>query len=159
MKIKTVDIDKLKLFEGNPKKHPEKQIRLLRKSLEAYGQTKSVIVDEKYMILAGHGLVEAAKRNGMIEIRIGIVPFTGKKALAYVLMDNKVAELAEWDFTELADLLIDIDDGSLDDLELTGFDMEEIKEILNWVPKEESINKEEINQIGKNVCPKCGWRF
>lgn len=131
MEIKTVDIGKLKPFGGNPKKHPKNQIELLRKSLRTYGQTKSVIVDAKYMILAGHGLVEAAKKNGMTEIRVGIVPFTGKEALAYVLADNKIAELAEWDFTKLADVFEEIDDGSID-LELTGFGMDEIEDIMTW---------------------------
>jgi len=157
LEIKQVNIDELKPFAGTPKKHPEEQIDLLSKSLTAYGQTKSVIVDSNYMILAGHGLVEAAKKNGMKEIRVGIVPFTGKKALAYLLADNKLAELAEFDFTKLADLIVEIDDGSIN-LEDTGFSLEEIHELVNWTPEEENIESND-KEKKKNKCPKCGHIF
>lgn len=143
MEIKEVSIDKLKPFAGNPKKHPKEQIELLGKSLKTYGQTKSVIVDKEYMILAGHGLVEAAKKNGMKEIRVGIVPFSGKKALAYILADNKLAEFAEWDFTKLTDLISELDDGEFD-LEITGFNKEEIEELLTAAPISIEEEKPEI---------------
>ena len=153
MEIKEVSIDKLKPFKGNPKKHPKEQIGLLGKSLKTYGQTKSVIVDSKYMILAGHGLVEAAKKNGMKEIRVGVVPFTGKKAIAYVLMDNKSSELAEWSFSELADVITEIDDGSFD-IETTGFSLEEIEELINWTPDKDSNDLEDGEKSKKKIkCP------
>lgn len=62
------------------------------------------------------------------------LPFDGKKALAYVVADNKLAE-SDWDFTKMADLLTELDDGDFD-ISLTGWDMDEIEEIINWSPKE-----------------------
>ncbi len=155
---KTVLIDELKPFAGNPKKHPKEQIEVLRKSLNVYGQTKSVIVDKNYMILAGHGLVEAAKENGMKEIVVGIVPFTGKKAIAYVLMDNKSAELSEYDFTILADTMIDLDTDSSFDMETTGFSLEEIQELVTWTPDKDGNDSEGNDGDKKKIkCPKCGY--
>lgn len=133
MEIKTVDIDKLRPFEGNPKRHPQNQIDKIIRSFSEFGWTNPCLVTKDNMIVAGHARVEAARKAKIKEIPVIYLPFDGKKALAYAVADNKLAELAEWDFTKMADLMTELDDGEFD-LELTGFDMEEIEEIMNWTP-------------------------
>lgn len=155
MKIKTVDINKLKPFEGNPKIHGESQIQKIVKSIEEFGFTNPVLITKDNMIVAGHARVEAAKKAGMKEVPVIYLPFSGKKAMMYSLADNKLAE-AEYDFSKLADLLGDLDDGELD-LELTGWDISEIEKLMNWT-SEQKI-EEKTNRDKKNVCPKCGWVF
>lgn len=135
IKSEMVDPNKLKPCPWNPMQHPPEQIELLRKSLKFYDQTREVLVDKNYMILAGHGVTEAAKLNGMKEIRVGVVPFTGKKAIAYLLMDNKVGQMAKYSFPLLADALIEIDDGSID-TEMSGFGLGEIERVMTWTPDE-----------------------
>lgn len=136
MEIKTIDIGKLKPFEGNPKKHPKEQIDKIIKSFGEFGWTNPVLVTKDNMIIAGHARVEAAKKAKIKKVPVIYLPFDGKKALMYAVADNKLAELADWDFSKLADLMVDLDSENFD-LELTGFDMSEIEELMNWTPKEE----------------------
>jgi len=132
MEIKTVKIDELKVFEGNPKKHPEEQINKIVRSFSEYGWTNPILATKDNMIVAGHARVEAAKKAGIREVPVIYLPFEGKKALAYAIADNKLAE-REWDFGKMADLLTELDDGQFN-LELTGFDIEEVEKIMNWTP-------------------------
>jgi hypothetical protein len=67
MKIKKVKIADLHPHPMNYNTHPDAQILQLEKSLDAFSQFKNIVVCQD-RILAGHGLVEAAKRKGMKEI-------------------------------------------------------------------------------------------
>ncbi len=148
MKVEQVDINKLRPFPGNPKRHPEKQIEKLVRSLKEFGWTNPILATKDNMIVAGHARIEAAKKAGIKKVPVIYLPFDGKKALAYNLADNRLAELAEWDFTKMADLLVELDDGEFD-LELTGFDMKEIEEIMSWTPEE--VKEEEPFDVEEEV--------
>lgn len=117
----------------NARRHSKKQIRQIADSIMAYGFTVPVLVDEKDMLLAGHGRLEAAKLLGLKTVpvikRVGL---TEAKKRALLLADNKIAENAGWDrkrlaveLPELAELLID------DQLEIsiTGFEPAEIDQL------------------------------
>src|SRR5215469_8013383 len=56
-------VSELKIFPGNPRRHPEGQIAGLMKSIRRFW-TNPILVDETGTILAGHGRWEAAKRLG-----------------------------------------------------------------------------------------------
>jgi ParB-like chromosome segregation protein Spo0J len=97
-------------------------------------------VDENGEILAGHGRLEAAKLLGLKEVpALRISHLSAMEKRAYLLADNRTAELAEWDLdtlaTELGDLL------ELDfEVELTGFGLDEIQHILDIPDEEPSAN-------------------
>ena len=133
VEIKMVDIDKLKPCPWNSRKHPDKQINILIKSLKAYGMDLPVSATKDNMIITGHGIIKAAKKTGITKVPVVYSKLTGKEALARMLMDNKSAALGEDDYSKTADLLIDLDDGQFD-LELTGFGIEEIQGIMEWTP-------------------------
>lgn len=133
MEIKTVDIDKLKPCPWNPRKHSDRQIDILIRSLKEYGLDKPILATKDNMIIAGHGIVMAARKAGIRSVPVVYSPLVDKKALARMVMDNKSAELGEDDFPKMADLLTELDDGQFD-LELTGFDIEEVEKIMNWTP-------------------------
>ena len=60
-------VSELKEFPGNPRRHPERQIAALMKSIRRVW-TNPILVDETGTILAGHLRREAAKRLGMTEV-------------------------------------------------------------------------------------------
>lgn len=113
---------------GNPRTHSEAQIRQLMRSIEHFGFTNPVLVDERRNLIAGHGRVEAAKRLGLGRIpTISLAEMSDADIRAYVIADNRLAENAGWDdallaaeFQYLQDLEIDFD------LTLTGFELPEI---------------------------------
>jgi hypothetical protein len=112
----------LKLDPKNARKHGERNIGMLERSLEQYGAARSIVVDEKGQIIAGHGVVEAAANVGIENVRmveangneiIAVVRrgLTKKQKAELALADNRVSELAEWDADVLKALSDDADLG------------------------------------------------
>ena len=62
LKVEYVPIRSVKPAKGNTRQHPPEQIQEIARSIEAFGWTKPIIVDERREILAGHGAYQAAAR-------------------------------------------------------------------------------------------------
>lgn len=113
--------DKLLPYAGNARKHSNRQINQLVASLREFGFVNPVLVDASNTIIAGHGRVAAAKKMGLKQVptlRVDHLSEAQKKA--YIIADNRLAELAGWDNEllriELNELI------SLDfNVELSGF--------------------------------------
>jgi len=112
----------------NPRTHTKKQIRQIARSIEQFGFTNPVLLDRDGTIVAGHGRVEAAQLIGIEQVpTICLADLGPEQIRAYVIADNRLAELAGWDreilaieFQNLAEIEIDLD------LTVTGFEMPEI---------------------------------
>lgn len=92
----------LKPSPHNAKKHPRGQKVKLRASIEAFGFTAPVLVDEDNVIIAGHCRKEVAEEMGLESVPTIILKGLGdvqKRAL--MLADNRIAELASWDQDQL----------------------------------------------------------
>jgi len=116
---------------GNARTHPPKQLRLIAKSIEHFGFINPIVVDADGQILAGHGRYAAARQLGLPEVpTIRIDHLTSAQRRAFMLADNRIAELADWDRDLLKIQLEELD--SVDfDLDLTGFSIPEIDAILD----------------------------
>jgi DNA modification methylase len=88
----------LKPWPGNPRIHSDKQLTKLKASIQTFGFTAPVLVDEAGVILSGHGRVQAAKELGLPQVPTRVLAglSQGKKR-AYVIADNKIAQLSGWD--------------------------------------------------------------
>ena len=128
--FKTMKLLELKPHPKNPRVHPEKLITKLITSIETYGFTNPVLVDADGRILAGHARCKAAEKMGLPEVPAVVLPLSGAAADAYVIADNKLNELSEWDEATLADLISEIDTAGFD-VELTGFDINEIDALMS----------------------------
>jgi len=105
MKLKRVDIEKLIPHPLNYNKHPEEQLIALQKSLSQFGQFRNVVVCNG-VILAGHVLVEAAKRSGWTQIDVlERNDLTDDQQKALLLADNKTAKLSIEDDKKIKELL------------------------------------------------------
>ena len=128
--IELIPVDRLTPYPGNARKHSRKQIREVAKSIERFGFTNPVLIDDDAQIIAGHGRVEAAKLLGMKSVptlRLSHLSAADKRA--YIIADNRLAEKAGWDRELLAielQALVDIDF----DIELTGFETSAVDIIL-----------------------------
>jgi DNA modification methylase len=119
----------------NAHTHSKKQIAQIAKSIDAFGFTQPVIIDETSTLLAGHGRFEAAKLRGLKKIpAIRLRGLSKAKKRALLLADNKIAENSGWDrerlaieLPELADLLIQ---ENLD-ISITGFEPVEIDTLVS----------------------------
>jgi ParB-like chromosome segregation protein Spo0J len=113
----------------NARKHDRRNLDAIKASLEKFGFRQPIIVQKQGMIVrAGNGRLEVAKELGWSHVPALIVDESEAEAVAYAIADNRTAELAEWDFENLADAL-----GSLDStlLDFTGFDKEELSFLEN----------------------------
>ena len=133
LKIRYQNVEALKPYDGNARTHSDKQISLIAASIDNFGFTNPALVDGDNRIVAGHGRVAAAKRLGMEEVpTIRLDHLSDAERRAYVIADNRLAELAGWDRDILRielQGLADLDLGF--DLEITGFDTAELDLLLD----------------------------
>jgi DNA modification methylase len=113
---------------SNARQHSKKQIRQIAKSIETFGFNVPILVDQNGNVIAGHGRLLAAKQIGWSDvptIRLDHLSEAQKKA--FMIADNRLAEVAVWDDRLLAEQLKALASVELSfDIETIGFDMGEI---------------------------------
>lgn len=124
--------------DRNARTHSKKQLKQIADSITRFGFTNPVLVDGNNSIAAGHGRVEAAKLLGMTRVpALCLEHMTEAEKRAYVIADNRLAELAGWDNNLLAlefETIAELDHEF--ELALTGFDPAEIEALLNGLDQE-----------------------
>ena len=121
-------IGDIKPYENNPR-HNESAIEAVAKSIQEFGFKNPIILDKHNVIIAGHTRLKAAEKLGLKEVPCIIADdLTDKQAKAFRLADNKVGELAEWDFVKLSAEIEGLPAFSAEEF---GFDMREIDAALN----------------------------
>lgn len=112
----------------NPRKHPEAQLERLMASLRRDGQTKPLLARRaNRMLIAGHGIHEAATRLGMAELLVRFLDVEQETADRIMLGDNRLSDLSRHDDTLLAELVREIEEA---DLLATGFSAEEAHKLF-----------------------------
>lgn len=153
-------VEELEPYGGNPKKHPPGQIERIRRSIEEFGFTIPILVDDGGEIIAGHGRLEAAEEIGMESVAvIHREDLSDEQAKALRIADNKVAE-SDWDEQALADELADIDEFDLDN-EISGFAEAEFEDLIT-VPEFEPVGEEDqpdLDETNSIECPDCGHEW
>jgi ParB-like chromosome segregation protein Spo0J len=148
-------------YEQNARIHSEEQLEQLGNSIEEYGQTKPILVDEKDVVLAGHGTLAAMNRKGHQTVLVRVIrDLTEHQKRAYRLLDNKSALASAWDEDLLKLELKELQIAEFD-LDLTGFSIPEIEAITVDLKKVRREKTEKLEgEKGKRVrCPKCHHKF
>lgn len=96
-----VEVRKVAALIANPlnaRTHPADQIEGLRASIRQFGLAKgSILVDERDMLIAGHGMTLAAQAEGVEEIPVCIARgWSDEKKRAFMEADNRLPELGGW---------------------------------------------------------------
>ena len=133
MEIVYKKINELKPYENNSRTHDESQIKQICESIKEYGWTNPVLIDEKGMIIAGHGRVEGGKKLDIKEVPcIVLSGLTEAQKKAYVIADNKMALNAGWNEELLKTELENLKELDFD-LELTGFSKKELDKLFDKI--------------------------
>jgi DNA modification methylase len=162
-RYENVEIEKLKPYEKNAKKHPRVQVEQIANSIKEFGFINPILIDENYNIIAGHGRLLGAKQLNMSEVPcLFVEDLTETQKRAYIIADNKLTETGEWDTEILREELTALKDLDFD-IELTGFDLadldfgfeEEEKEVEEddfevEVPEEPKAKLGDIYQLGNH---------
>lgn len=160
--VENYKIEDIKMWEDNPRKNDEAVDKLIP-LLKEHGVINPVIIDQHGILRAGHTRIKALKKMGRKTVPALIVDFKDEvHAIAYSIADNKSTEWAQWDFRGLKEIIEGLE--SIDfDLEMTGFDKNEIDKILIYGKMYEDGNDEEYlmnnyeePEKPKKVCPWCG---
>ena len=154
MKIIELTLDQLKPYEKNPRRN-DHAVKYVAQSIKEFGFKVPIIIDKDNVIVAGHTRYKAAKKLGMEKVPCIIADdLTEEQVKAFRLADNKVSEVAEWDFNLLGEELEGIFNIEMDSF---GFDVfeEEEKEIIEddyeiEVPKEPKAKLGDIYQLGNH---------
>lgn len=129
-------------YEKNPRDN-RLAIDDVVRSIEEYGFTNPILVNEEKVILAGHTRREAAILAGMERVPYIVVDgLTEAQQRAYRLADNKLSELALWDEDLLKEELENLLDADYD-LSLTGFSDVDLTDLLKDEEDLEDIEPEE----------------
>lgn len=134
--IKYLLLSELRGYTKNPRTHSKEQVAQLVRSIEEFGWTNPILIDETNTIIAGHGRLEAAKKLGLEQVpTITLAGLSEAQKRALVIADNKLALNAGWDDAVLAAELKSLAEENYDAL-LTGFSQEELDE---WLKEAETL--------------------
>jgi len=142
LRTQQVPIDSLRLWPGNPRIMPAEELRKLCRSIEAYGMVEPLVVRKAdHTVIGGHQRLEAAKALGMIKVPVVYVDVDENQAKALNIALNRIH--GEWDLPKLGELLEGLRD--LPDLDetLTGFDPNEMDQLLAELERDQRAQAEE----------------
>jgi ParB-like chromosome segregation protein Spo0J len=136
---KLVSVSLLAPLGRETRKHPPAQIRKLAESLNRLGFVLPVLVDRRNRVVAGWGLVLAARRLGLAEVPAVIISDLGEAELRLLrLALNRLAEDSSWDQNVLKLEFNDVLEISNNiELAASGFEMGEIDSLLSYGIDEE----------------------
>lgn len=149
-------------YARNARTHSEAQVRQIAASIDEWGWTSPILVDDKNSIIAGHGRLMAADKLGLKDVPVMVATgWTDAQKKAYILADNQLALNAGWDVEMLGLELKELhsDDFKLD---LIGFDAQELEDFMygaDFMPG--SLDEQgRLDKVGKDAkCPTCGCVF
>jgi ParB-like chromosome segregation protein Spo0J len=163
--VELCPIEQVKPYDKNPRIIPETAIVSVARSIAEFGFRQPIVVDDDNIIIVGTTRFKAAQYLKLRQVPIHRVSgLTPEQVRAYRIADNKVHEGTSWD-QQL--LLSELDELHLDgvDLELTGFNLEELQKLQvgpDFVPPEGLDAPADASHLDTTVnyrCPHCKQVF
>ena len=128
--LEHIATDALIPYARNSRTHSPEQVEQLGRSIQQFGFTNPVLIDEHNTLIAGHGRVMAAQRIGLeVVTAIRLLHLTDAQRRAYVIADNKLAEQAGWNMAMLTREVEDLMEEDFD-ISMLGFGDDELAELL-----------------------------
>jgi len=142
LEIKRVRLADIRPALYNPRKDlkpGDPEYEKIKRSIEEFGCVEPLVMNKRgNRLIGGHQRLKILLEKGVKEFEVSVVDLDEKREKVLNVALNKIQ--GEWDFTKLADLLVELDDGELE-MSLTGFDEDEIEKLLTTVPE---LDKPEI---------------
>jgi ParB-like chromosome segregation protein Spo0J len=162
MEIRKIPIEQLNPAAYNPRKDlqpGDPEYEKLKRSMQEFGYVEPIVWNRRTgNIVGGHQRYKILLDMGMSEVDCVVVDLDETKEKAMNLALNKIQ--GDWDYGKLKDLLQELDTGEFD-LELTGFDMEEIEDLMTQFAPIDIDDADDDGGQNKqlHICPKCGFEF
>ena len=166
MEIKKLKVKDLRYAPYNPRKISDEMLEKLKRSIKEFGYVEPIIVNQRNMqVVGGNQRLKVLEDLEIEEVEAVIVDLDDAKEKTLNISLNKIT--GEWDYIKLKDLLEELDTGT-GDIELTGFNMEEIEQLMTDIgfsdvnenklpPVEERTTTGDIWQLGNHriACGDC----
>lgn len=147
MQVNKIPIGLLNPAAYNPRKDlqpGDPEYEKLKRSMQEFGYVEPIVWNKRTgNIVGGHQRYKVLLDMGMSEVDCVVVDLDETKEKALNLALNKIQ--GDWDYPKLKDLLQELDTGEFD-IELTGFDMVEIEDLMTqfYIPEEKKENKPKV---------------
>lgn len=126
IKVEYRNINEIIPYDNNPRKNDE-AVDYVANSIKEFGFKMPIVVDKEGVIIAGHTRLKASKKLGLEQVPVIVADdLTEEQVKALRLADNKVSEVAQWDFNmlgeELANIDIDMEQFNFENLDINEDD-------------------------------------
>jgi DNA modification methylase len=130
MRIEIWSLNRIRPYEKNARKIPQRAVDKVAASLQEYGWQQPIVVDKQGVIVVGHVRRLGALQLGWTEAPVHVADnLTPAQIRAYRLMDNRSHQEADWDLDLLGPEIAALSELSFD-LSLTGFNVHELDSLL-----------------------------
>jgi DNA modification methylase len=157
MEIRKIPIEKLNPAAYNPRKDlqpGDPEYEKLKRSIQEFGYVEPIVWNKRTgNIVGGHQRYKVLLDMGMSEVDCVVVDLDETKEKALNLALNKIQ--GDWDYLKLKDILQELDTGEFD-IEITGFDMGEIEDLMTQFHVPEEIVEDEVPEPPEEPITKLG---
>ena len=124
MEVRDLTLDQIRPYDHNPRDN-DGAVDAVAASIKEFGFKVPIIIDRDSTIVAGHTRYKAAKKLGLQSVPCILADdLTEEQVRAFRLADNKVGELAGWDFD-----LLNMELAGIEELDMTQFGFEDPEEL------------------------------
>jgi len=155
MEIQTLKISDINPAKYNPRKDlqpTDPEYERLKKSIIEFDMVEPLVWNKRTgNLIGGHQRLKVLKELDVKQVEVSVVDLSEVKEKALNVALNKIQ--GEWDMPRLKDLLQELDTGDFD-MEITGFDLKEIEDLMTQfhVPEEGLTDDDEIPEKVETVC-------
>jgi DNA modification methylase len=157
MQVNKIPISQLNPAKYNPRKDlqpGDPEYEKLKRSMQEFGYVEPIVWNKRTgNIVGGHQRYKVLLDMGMSEVDCVVVDLDETKEKALNLALNKIQ--GDWDYLKLKDLLQELDTGEFD-LELTGFDMGEIEDLMTQFHVPGEIIEDDVPEPPEEPITKLG---
>ena len=141
--ITIVPIERIKPNPANARVHSEEQVAQIARSIEEFGVTQPILVDENGIVLAGHGKLLAFQKLNTTEVPVLVISeLTETEKRLYLIADNQIALNSTWDQEKLTAAIEELE-RELANLELTGLSPQDLDRLLADLSPEQGWTDED----------------
>ena len=145
LEVQQMRVSSLKPWQDNPRLN-DHAVDAVARSIKSFGFNVPILCDQNSTIIAGHTRWKAAKKLGMKSVPVLVLEMTETQRKAYSVADNKTAQIAEWDYPQLREVLEELRCDQID-LSSLGYSASELDALLreeedfDWKAFEEQLTQ------------------
>ncbi len=160
MEIRKMSIEKIDPAFYNPRKNlkpGDPEYERLKRSILEFNLVEPLVWNRRTgRLVGGHQRLKVLKELGYSEVEVSVVDLPEEKEKALNLALNKIQ--GDWDYVKLKDLLEELDTGEFD-IEITGFSLEEIEQLMTELDGYDAKEKGKLSAVPERTKPGDIWQL